>query len=513
MQLHNKIVGFTISKKNIECNEYNIFYKNMNLHKIIYLDYNIYIWGIGNIEECIINGNYSLSFPLKSSLLDRNILININKESIVVENDWLGSIPVFYNPKELIVSTISNHCLKNSKINIEGFKYYSTFGYSVFEQTPFENIKFMRYYSKLLIFTNKIRIEYKEDIVSNKVFEQQSTIDEVVSKIKNYINNIEKDLNQKIIMPVSGGFDSRFLLSLLDNKKNIQAYTYGISENQAESFEVVYAKKLAEILDLKWKQIELNKFNDYINEWFKIYGISTHTHGMYHIEFYKKIQKDCNLTNATFLSGIFGDIWAGSINYSSINSYKDVINLSYSHGINIDISYIKTVSSEKKLHQFYETYKNLLSDDRFKAITTIRLKIILISYLCQIPEYFGMPVWTPFLNFENAMAMLNLPKELRINRKWQIEYFDKLGLNLGKMNLEAVKSNDLNYKIAPKTIIEEIDIKLMKQYIFQERLDEINTILKSMNKAIKIYPKEIYLKALFEYYNILTIQKGINYGN
>ncbi|MDD2509165.1 MAG: hypothetical protein PHS78_09050 [Aliarcobacter skirrowii] len=485
----------------------------MNFYKTSFLDYNIHLWGIGDIQKCMIKESYSLSFPLNKSLLDRNIFIHFEEENIIIENDWLGSIPVFYNPKELIVSTISSHCIKGKDINSEGLNDYCAFGYSVFEQTPFENVKFMRYYSKLLVFGDKIEIDYKEDIVFSKAFECQSSVDEVVYKIKDYINNIEKSLNKKVVMPVSGGFDSRFLLSLLDNKKNLNSYTYGISENQVESFEVVYAKKLTELLGVNWHQIELNKYNAYIDEWFKIYGISTHTHGMYHIEFYKNIQKTYYTENNTFLSGIFGDIWAGSINYNSVNSYEDIIALGYSHRINLDSTYVKAASSQKALKQFFETHQDLLKDDRFKAITTIRLKIILISYLCQIPEYFGMPVWTPFLNFENVMAMLNLPKELRKNRKWQIDYFDKLGLNLGKMNLQATKSNDLNYKIGPKTIVEELDIELMSKYIDINKLNEINTIIQVASKKEQIYTKDIYLKALSEYYTILAIQKGLKHGS
>ena len=44
---------------------------------------------------------------------DRNILISFENDKIIVENDWLGSIPIFYNQKENIISTLSNFCLKD----------------------------------------------------------------------------------------------------------------------------------------------------------------------------------------------------------------------------------------------------------------------------------------------------------------------------------------------------------------------------------------------------------------
>ena len=523
-----KIIGFLITKKNKKP-KVDFFDVGIKTISIKHNGYNIYLWGIGNIENYKINSKYSLSFPLTDSLFDRNVLISFVDDKIIVENDWLGSIPVFYNEKEHIVSTLPNLCLKDKNVNEEGLSYFCEFGYSVFEKTIFEDVKFMRYYSKLIISSNNIEIEYKNDSVLDKAFlEYSSTEEEVIDSMQEYISNIESKIDGEIVLPTSGGYDSRILNYFIKDKSRIRAFTYGISSDQSKSFEVVYAKQISKIYGIKWEQIELKEFHKYIDEWFNIYGFSTHLHGMYHIEFYKNITKKYDFSNSSFLSGVFGDIWAGSIEYKEIRGEQDVINLGYTHGMSLDLKYLKINSNNKEKKKFFTNIKGYIHDDRIKAVFTIRMKIILISYLTQIPEYFGMPVWTPFLNFDIVKKTLNLPDSRRRNRIWQKDFFRKVGLNFEDMNLKCVKSNKLDYEIAKKADFEPIDIESLKQYIDEKGMIEINKILSNTSLFEKVKNQLLYvpkvggllrrlgfknefLKALYEYYVIKAIEKGLKY--
>ena len=156
------------------------------------------------------------------------------------------------------------------------------------------------------------------------------------------------------------------------------------------------------------------------------------------------------------------------------------------------------------------------------------MKIILISYLTQIPEYFGMPAWTPFLNFEIVKAILNLNKDRRKARIWQKDFFKRVGLNLEDMNLKSDKRNRLDYDISKSVQIEKIDIELMKKYINEKRLIEINKLLSRIsiyenlkNELLyipkiggllrKLGLKNNYLIALSNYYVIKAIEKGLKY--
>jgi hypothetical protein len=102
----------------------------------------------------------------------------------------------------------------------------------------------------------------------------------------------------------------------------------------------VYARSLAKHFKLNWQQIVLGKFHSYFDDWDKEFGLSTHAHGMYHFEFYNKIRKNLKREQA-FLSGIIGDAWSGSVLPVEIKTEKDLINLSYSHGLCAKSKFLK----------------------------------------------------------------------------------------------------------------------------------------------------------------------------
>ena len=521
----DKIVGFLISKEN-KRPDVDFFSVGINTIDFKCGNYNVFLWGIGDIETCKIGDKYSLSFPLNLNLLDRNVLISIEDENITIENDWLGSIPVFYNSKENIVSTLSNFCLKDKTIDNDGLSNFCEFGYSVFEQTIFKEVKFMRYYSKLII-SDTIDIEYKDDLVLDTSFiEKPSNEDDAIGLMQEYISNIEDKINGDIVLPTSGGYDSRILNYFVKDKSRIRSFTYGISKDQSQSDEVIHAKKISEIYDTKWEQIELKKFHGYIDKWVEVYGFSTHLHGMYHIEFYTKILEKCGTSKPSFLSGIIGDAWAELDKFKDIEKYQDIINLGYTHGMSLDLKYLTKSSKDKLKKQFFEKHKKYLVNDKIKSVFAMRTKLMLISYLTQIPEYFGMPVWTPFLNFDIVKSTLNISDEKRKNRIWERDFFKKVGLNLEGMNLKSTKSNKLDYEIAQHAKLEKIDVEIMKNYIDVKRLLEINKTLSSITAFEKIrnlllYTPKIggalkrlgfkhkYLKALYDYYVIKAIEKGL----
>ncbi len=521
----NKIIGFLITKNNIKF-DIDFFGKGLNKFCVKYNNYNIYLWGIGDIKNYKINNKYSLSFPLNINLLDRNILISFYNNNIIIENDWLGSIPVFYNKKAKIVSTLSNFCLKDKTIHNEGFSNFCEFGYSVFEQTIFMDVKFMRYYSKLII-SDKIVTVYKEDPVLDSSFlEQETTENEAIDLMQNYISDIESKIEGNIVIPTSGGYDSRILNYFVQDKRRIRSFTYGLSKDQSKSYEVIYAKKISEIYNTYWKHIELKEYNKYIDNWIDIYGFSTHLHGMYHIEFYKNISKEYDFSGSSFLSGIIGDVWAEFGKIKDINSYKDIINLGFTHGISLNFKYLEIVSTnELKKKNFYKNNK-ILKNDRIKTIFAVRTKLMLLSYLTQIPEYFAMPVWTPFLNYNIVRTILNIPNKRRKNRVWQKDFFTKVGLNIENKNLWSVKSNELNYETGRIAELEKININLMKNYVNETKLIEINKTLSKLSIYERLKNQLLYipklndilyllgyknnfLDALHGYYIIKTIEKSL----
>ena len=403
-------------------------------------------------------------------------------EKLIYETDWLASDPIFYNLKTNKASKKINEIISldnNFKFHFEGLYNYLNYGYSVYEQTPIKDIKFLAPASQLIQNSEgKLYVKNLPDPIE-KWLDYKLKEDDIIELVRERVQKWEKSLpkDQTIILPLSGGFDSRLLLWSLKDKQRIQAFTYGVSYNQSNSTEVVYAKALADHYNLNWKQISLGDFHNYIDDWDQEFGISTHAHGMYHLEFYEKIYQTIK-RECSYLSGIFGDVWAGNISKVNIQSSKDLSKLSYSHGLHADPNKIKNLANKNKFTSlsdyFWKNNKRNLFDHRYQIIHTIRHKIILISYLMRLPRKFGFKTWSPFLDIDVAMAMLNLPQDRRKDRIWQKEFFNKVGLDLENKNLKTNYTNILDIQATINQPLKPLDEKILKDFFDEKYLDWIN---------------------------------------
>jgi hypothetical protein len=444
--VNNKIIGFTISAREIDHSNIDFFKAGIKFITIKRANLYIYLWGIGDLEKCFINKNtVTLSFPLNVSLDDRNVLIRFLGIGMEIENDWLGSIPVFYDGKQKIVSTLINIVINGKKLRFhpEGLYNYLDFGFSVFEQTAFKDIKFLRHYSKLVISPSGIIVINKKDKflgLTNKT----SNPEDVIHMIDGYVNKSSEKVFGNVIIPTSGGYDSRLLNLLFKNKKRIKARTYGLSIDNKNDCEIVKARFITKVLKIDWEEIKLGNFMRYYEDWFKVYGPSVHLHGMYHIEFYKKIRKNLRNNSYSLLSGIIGDGWSGNVDIPEILGESNLKILGYSHSIQIDARNCRLHSNNLLRKSFYKENAENLSDPRIRLIQFLRIKLILLTYLMTLPDYFGFPSWTPFLNFKIVEAILNLGPTERKDRKWQTDLFKKNHIYPEDLPLDCSNNNTLD---------------------------------------------------------------------
>ncbi|HEX8145346.1 MAG TPA: hypothetical protein VF553_22450 [Pyrinomonadaceae bacterium] len=380
----------------------------------------------------------------------------------IFETDWLASRPVFYNESTGKASHNINDVIDvdGFEFDAEGFNNYLDCGYSVLEQTPLQGVKFLRHSSRLTRHDDgRLEVLYLDDQV-DAWLGKRSHEDDVFQLLYSSVREWENSVEGEIILPTSGGYDSRLLNLLITDKERIRSFTYGISENQAESSEVVYAGKISELLKTRWEQIPLGDFHLYFDEWDKLYGVSTHAHGLYHIEFYRKILERVEGGNP-FLSGIIGDAWAGSVHIAPLTSPADVQRLCYTHGLKADSAMSLMRSAPRAFETYYLANKDRLASDLFRVVEAMRFKLVLLSYLFRVPESFGFRPWSPFLIPEIALSMLTLPPERRRQRLWQREFFQKHGLDLEAMNLRANRQNRLNQQAQRRIRIEPLDARLL----------------------------------------------------
>jgi hypothetical protein len=396
---------------------------------------------------------------------------------LLKESDWLASTPFFYDDgRDICGEMIWELIRKGSSWSFhpEGLFNYLDFGYSVLEQTPLEGLRFLPHSTRLWQTDTGLEIERLDDPFdrydSFRVSESD-VIELIRSRVQAWENSLPSD--QEIVLPLSGGFDSRLLLWCVRDKSRVRAFTYGLSDDQRRSKEVVHALALAERFGIRWERIELGGFHRYFDDWDEHFGISTHAHGMYHFEFYSKIRERLHGRHA-FLSGIFGDAWAGGIPPLEVENAADLVGLGYTHGLRADPQRIRVHVEHKIREQFFLSNRERLRDHRFQIVTTARLKLMLISYLLSVPKLFNFDAWSPYLDIEVAMSMLNLPQERRLDRKWQWDFFRREGLNLEDMSLVSSEQNNLNFQALKCIPLRPLNSEILVEVVDPSYVDWIN---------------------------------------
>lgn len=377
----------------------------------------------------------------------------------VAEADWIGFNSVFYNTRTGAFGENVNDLIAAADIEFhpEGLLNYLEFGYSVLGQTPLRNIRYLRPCASLHLSGGRFTEVPGEDHAAARLKGPESTVEGVKEDLRRTVSAWEKSGEGPIIIPTSGGLDSRLLNFLIQDKTRLRAYTYGISDKQEESYEVVYARALCAKLGVAWERIPLRRIHDYFGQWDTLFGISTHAHGMYQMDFYDRIREK-EPAGSLLLSGIVGDVWAGSVWPSPIANPRDLHLLGHSHGVSADSSQCKTVSKFELREEFFECHRRELDDVRWRVLAVFRFKMILLRYLLRVPVGRGFRPWSPFLESGPSLEMLMLPEADRRDRTWQKEWFSREGLMLEDLGLKVSKENSLDLsaiKTAPPPPLNE----------------------------------------------------------
>ena len=345
------------------------------------------------------------------------------------KSDWLGFETYFYNEKTKKVSSNINDVIDYSNIEFDndGLLNYLDFGYSVFGKTFIANVKYLLPNQELKIIDDEIVITDLEDPCLQYI-ENVSNEHDVLEKIREHVHQWENQ-SVKLVIPTSGGYDSRLLNCMVSDKSMVHAYGYGICNEQDNCTEVTYAREICNILGVTYDRIPIGDFHDYVDDWFDIFGPSVHYHGMYHLEFYNKI-KTLLGNDVSVLSGIVGDLWAGNKTIPTVTSPDEVFNLGLSYSYSVDSRHTKLTRISNDCETYFESKKDLLKNSRYRMVELVRFKMMLLRYLMIVPESLGMSAASPFLDLDTAMSMLTIDPSRWENRLWQVDFFRRNGVNV-----------------------------------------------------------------------------------
>ncbi|MBL1418945.1 MAG: hypothetical protein COC24_000390 [Alphaproteobacteria bacterium] len=276
--------------------------------------------------------------PLAS---DRFLKIVIKNEILTIENDYAGCVPVFYSNREYLAISNIEPCTAlgsgatESDISLENLYGYLKYSYYLWDETLFTHMNnclpdtLYKFNSKTL----SVESDYLASVVASNANVNLS--DQEVSDKLHGINDqlVQGSLAQydKIILPLSSGYDSRLILASLAKRPELKAKLYCYTYGSIGSVEVEAARRLTKQLNVNWEHIELPlKFleKSYLKSIHAIFGSSLHMHGMYQFEFFEEVAKRTEITENTCLtSGFMTGAPAGHhIRHVGISDEQDVTN-------------------------------------------------------------------------------------------------------------------------------------------------------------------------------------------
>jgi hypothetical protein len=248
----------------------------------------------------------------------------------------------------------------------------------------------------------------------------------------------------------------------------VRAFTYGVSNPPERSIEAVKARELARRLGIRWELIPLGDFHRYFADWDALYGVSTHAHGMYGIEFYRGVAARVP-PGTPVISGACAERFAGADRdvrtVTRLRDAADVRRLFRHAAMNADSRYSVFKSESLGAEQLLMDTQRIRSEILPRVFTIVRLRNVLISYLLSVPASLGLLPRAPYLDIELAMSMLTLPAEQRRDRRWQREFFARQGVDLESWSADADGRTTLNFLAMRRVPLMPLDVGLLREVV------------------------------------------------
>lgn len=260
-----------------------------------------------------LDGFFSLIIDLGDNLIAVTDLVNTTpifykecNEGVVIGDNYIGFISEDTCINEDVIDQylLSGYCYNEQTLLKDVFQVNSASILKINKKN--KKIENLIYYSYLPDFNNQL---YKSD--ENKLIDELHNVH--IKVFKKLISGLD---GRRVILPLSGGYDSRLILEMLINLgyKNILCVTWGRSTD----WQVKIAKKVALDFDVEWKLINPTHeewYQWYINNFemeMKYSGAISSIPYLQENLLISKLEKDNILLNDDiFLSGNSGDFIEG----------------------------------------------------------------------------------------------------------------------------------------------------------------------------------------------------------
>ena len=407
-----------------------------------------------SVIEFITENNFS-NKNIKKRLSQSNnffsAIIETNDEIICV-SDFCRSFPIFYykNKNLFTVSNDAKTLKKKLKLNeilpqsvnecfLSGYvSGKSTLYKSLYQTEACQFLKFNKQNKKLEInnffyYHNKINLNIKKNEALNKLDKVfNSSIDRLIKKTN----------NRTIIIFMSGGLDSRLILSKLVEKgyKKILAVSYGIRGNSDSKI----AKEVCARLNVKWKHISTNR-SDYYNffkktEVMNFFKFADGLNTVPNFQDFLPVLKLKNFLKETknylIVNGQTGDFISGGHIPSSIHikqkSNKKLVTEIFSKHFSLwEQNSLKTnimfKNLENKIDELrnHKKYRNRKLEDIYEVWEYQERQVKFIIQGQRVYDYFDFDWYLPFWDAAVVRFWSEMPIELRKNQYLYKDYLRK----------------------------------------------------------------------------------------
>lgn len=438
--------------------------------------------------------NFKYKSVQNFDIKENGIQIIEDENKIEIYNDPFRTIPLFITKNrinELIIFSNFEDFYKlenvDKTIDEAGFWEIVLFGSGLWTRTLYKNVEQMPSASKIVIDKNTDMYTIKR--YWHFAIEEDKSIDSIEKAAKGLYDRLDSifsklDRNQKYVMGMSGGMDSRITLAFLSKyipKENLELFTYGFDERLLE---YKYACEVAEALGYNKPKFHKLTKKSYQNSMDYLPEMSGGQIGINHCHITSFFQEN-NLEKYKQISNYFSDALFGydCTTPKKIENIDENYYIKFIKKISFISSNIKNLIIKDSLNIFssYDKKSNFSSLNEYKYLTERNQKFhSLLSYIQKSDLVLA--------NFDLLNYMVSVPIEYREQKKLIDFILNNYFSNVSDKEFENISSRDFNGVNRGFTLNNKL-IGIVKWYNFKF-LNRINAILRLITKGhIQLFNK------------------------
>ena len=468
----------------------------------------------------------------------RQVLQNLNgifsviiktKNCLFAASDKSRIIPLFYSLENNAFNISDNPyklLVENPKIDKEAEQEFLLSSFTLDEKTLIDGIFQIKPSVYLCFESGKVSQKeyYSYCATEEELSHSQSLEKEFSAVLENVFRRLIKSANgRQIVVPLSGGYDSRLIAAMLKklDYKNVVCYTVGRENNS----EYLIAKEVAQSLGYPYhfiftgdKKFTENYTDDEtFKRYYKFSGSFFNLFWMYEY-FGVKYLTDYSLVekNAIFVPGCLGDGIAGSrITAKDVKISDSIKILTKKLGEYLFPFGKPTKKNLEKISRFIAHQNDKLATSVFEDIAIKAWSARHINNFTRLYEFFGYDARLPFWDNEMLEFFRTLPANLKYNKLFYVNFlktnlFSNYSINFEKELQPEYKKNLLSLlKKIVKPYTPKFVFRLLSTYRDEVCMDEITEILLSDLKKGKIKLNTIHANEIFARWYLMKIKEDL----